>query len=868
MPQRSNLPAQTFTTGAIQAWRPRSVLLADIGGGIWGGEELSRDNIALGDVVVAEHLHYYELVKVTGAGRPPRYVNWLQPSSRLSDTARHLDDVDPSWRNGLTVDRPDSSQPRMAFGEICCGDKLLADEHAEEAQRLVGTYDKALAVDMETVGVAHALNEAVDGGFAVNFAALRGISDFMDREGNQGARDRWKLAASDAAVTAAIAVISSTPALDTAIPPDERALTEATAAQLQGDYRLDGQPYRSTLQAGTESFSSNDAPAVATSVRRAVIVGQAGSGKTSILVRATAAHQNPLEPFGVLVDLKRWQPDWSTYLSDRPVGEEMRSALDGLLRASIVSVGVDVLERIIERRGALLCVDGLNEVPFAQVGRPILTLLDEVVRAYPRLNVLVTDRTGSAYDEMGWRALRVLPLDDREVDHVVTQTFGHEAVGAADTYPLLRIPFFLDRAVKANDLEHASRADALRAFLAGPVGLNDDELDKLAKLAFDAYASDHRRTLAPQIVGETLGEQRLATLLEAGVLLGDEDAVRFDHQLEHDYLAARHLADDAGLWTPSVFDALTFRAASFDAISMALEMQSQLGDRDALLRKVYDWNWRATVAAMAAVERDGAPCAATELRFALLAVIAEKRFDEVQGTAGRASEHLSRFPGAEPAAFAAAGSLERIIEIVAAFQPGSEWFERWRAMFCRMPVTDLTEDELEPIAGIDPVEGWTMANTARRFSEAGDRSLQVRGIYTSRPAQTAQDRTVRWRAVHVLGAWPSIENLQLLVRALADDDEWVVYGAVRSIVEISIIGSDQALQDACIQALQGVLADLADEPLSQIAWAAMHRKAGEEHAERIRPLLAQILEMQVTAAGRERWTSRIERFEEYWAVQQ
>jgi hypothetical protein len=65
---RSNQPAQDTANRLIRGWAPRVLLVSDIGGGIHGGGSDSRDGIRLGDVVYANNLEYYELVKETPSG--------------------------------------------------------------------------------------------------------------------------------------------------------------------------------------------------------------------------------------------------------------------------------------------------------------------------------------------------------------------------------------------------------------------------------------------------------------------------------------------------------------------------------------------------------------------------------------------------------------------------------------------------------------------------------------------------------------------------------------------------------------------------------------------------------------------------------
>jgi len=81
---------------------------------------------------------------------------------------------------------------------------------------------------------------------------------------------------------------------------------------------------------------------------------------------------------------------------------------------------------------------------------------------------------------------------------------------------------------------------------------------------------------------------------------------------------------------------------------------------------------------------------------------------------------------------------------------------------------------------VDSVIGWTMANVAKR-ALVEQQDVVTLGDWLAEP-----NPTVRWRVVHVLGAYPSARNMALLTSALDHDDDMNVrYGAVRSLIELA-----------------------------------------------------------------------------------
>jgi nucleoside phosphorylase len=201
---RSNGPAFEAADAMLRAWRPRHFVVADIGGGF-----VDRDDIQLGDVVVASDIKYFEVEKQVphGPARPREYPI-QQPSTGPRDSFGSLSSWKPDWYRKAGLMRPKSAQrrtPKVLPGQIVCGEKLLTDPDSDLVKRLVVTFDKALAVDMESAGVGRALLARQREGIFCEFTVLRGISDFIDKldDDNQAVRDNWKPYAARVAVLAA-----------------------------------------------------------------------------------------------------------------------------------------------------------------------------------------------------------------------------------------------------------------------------------------------------------------------------------------------------------------------------------------------------------------------------------------------------------------------------------------------------------------------------------------------------------------------------------------------------------------------------------------------------------------------------------------
>ena len=138
----------------------------------------------------------------------------------------------------------------------------------------------------------------------------------------------------------------------------------------------------------------------------------------------------------------------------------------------------------------------------------------------------------------------------------------------------------------------------------------------------------------------------------------------------------------------------------------------------------------------------------------------------------------------------------------------------------------------------------------------------VRVLYREHPKSTPEHRTIRWRIVHTLGAWPSQDNAQLLLEALGDEHVWCRYGAVRSLVEMAARTTDPNLRQRILSSLSERWRRLDSEPLSQLAWASRYETADAEWPAAIQPLIEEVRDAQ-QGEERERWERRFENFRRY-----
>ena len=94
-----------------ERFRPEFILLSGIAGGV--GE---RDSVALGDVIVADHVEGYEIQKFEAGRRMTRRIALDHPSKYLRETIAHRVRSSDDWKHRIAVERPEEGNPKVIVG--------------------------------------------------------------------------------------------------------------------------------------------------------------------------------------------------------------------------------------------------------------------------------------------------------------------------------------------------------------------------------------------------------------------------------------------------------------------------------------------------------------------------------------------------------------------------------------------------------------------------------------------------------------------------------------------------------------------------------------------------------------------------------
>lgn len=208
-----NLTAATLTERVLTWLDPEAVLLVGVTGGLKG-------DVEIGDVVVATKVYSIHGGKQTPDGFLVQPEAW-QASQRLEQSARDA--------------LGDTTDFKAYFEPIVLSDVILADRKTELAQHIRTHYDDAVAIEMESAGVIHAVHLADETGALI----VRGISDKADPDKFVEDKARSQARAATNAAAAAVAILrelapnptpqrDSTPAPILRIPKEDATLIRTT----------------------------------------------------------------------------------------------------------------------------------------------------------------------------------------------------------------------------------------------------------------------------------------------------------------------------------------------------------------------------------------------------------------------------------------------------------------------------------------------------------------------------------------------------------------------------------------------------------------------------------------------------------------
>ncbi len=155
------------TQKAIQHFRPSIIVCMGIAGGV--------KDVDLGDVVVATKAYGYESGKETKDG-PVIRPNVLTYDREIIELARTIS-RDDGWKKRL---RTSGQDPKVVFGPIASGDKVIASTESPIYKILKQSYNDTTALEMEAIGFA----EAVQDHREIRSMNIRGVSDLLDNKTN------------------------------------------------------------------------------------------------------------------------------------------------------------------------------------------------------------------------------------------------------------------------------------------------------------------------------------------------------------------------------------------------------------------------------------------------------------------------------------------------------------------------------------------------------------------------------------------------------------------------------------------------------------------------------------------------------------
>lgn len=212
---RSNVPVSADVTDFMEDLRPQILILLGVAGGLCEHGNVGRDGIRPGDVLFADQVSYVEFLKIeNGATRMRSYAvdhpseplrkNVCMPISKSFKVRDQLDGAPQP---------PDLDAPcKIHIGGIVSGDKVFGNVRSAIQRELLEPFDKPLAVDMESIGMARAVCHG-RGSFWYHprYIIVRGISDLVAEDENNAQRAQWKAFAAHAAALVARKFVQTLP---------------------------------------------------------------------------------------------------------------------------------------------------------------------------------------------------------------------------------------------------------------------------------------------------------------------------------------------------------------------------------------------------------------------------------------------------------------------------------------------------------------------------------------------------------------------------------------------------------------------------------------------------------------------------------
>jgi hypothetical protein len=512
--------------------------------------------------------------------------------------------------------------------------------------------------------------------------------------------------------------------------------------------------------------------------------GRGVSAKTVTLLRAI---RRTLESgmLPIYVDLRQWSGQAYTEWKETYKGQSERA--DFILRRfAIPRINPSELELSVPGIKKYLFIDSLNEVT-SSVGQEIILALDDFITFNFDVSLIIADRLvrRDLPRTERWQLASTLPLEDDEIKSQLKMGLGSTEEfdrAGSSVKTLLSTPYFLDSLLRKRYTDFAE-------YFLKNASLTNDELSLSGRAAYKMYEIYRSRTFPLKAFEEYSTSEVIRKLIEAGSLCVEGNLSYFNHHLTHDFLAAFYLSQNKSTWNRDAFDVISFRASSFDALAIALEQLKNSDEADLFVRRIYDWNPYSPAYSVAEGIRHGNSHVSEEMIIVLLAMLVERRADLLLNTIRAANDALYLFPDEYGRPFTESKSLRGLVDFLYTFKSEKKWFVEWRDIFAQGRLVDKAD--LHLLQDEDSVLGWTYTNVLRRTNLSPEGQGEIRAL------SNHEHPSIRWRAVHVLGAFPDRRNLLILTERLdKDSDNWVRYGAMRSLIEMAARADDEIRNEA------------------------------------------------------------------------
>ena len=542
-----------------------------------------------------------------------------------------------------------------------------------------------------------------------------------------------------------------------------------------------------------------------------------------------------------------------------------------LLAMSKISLNVDFLNNIEDEK--YFIVDGLNEISSGEFGgnavRKILIAVEEYVRNH-FLNspIIVTDRIPNRGFTDSYYSIKLETMNEMEVKQIIDGKFQDGKYDSLNskTKEILSIPYFLDQSLKSNNPELVTETKAIENFFKMYVGLEEEAINLISESMFQLSGTRGTLRFNAENFEELTGSETYQNLLQTETLvLSPDDSVRFQHQLQQEYLISRYLSLHQEKWNVLGFDVSTLRANSIETLFMTLEQLPNKELTDKFLMSVFDWNWPAAIKCIGVLESGETENYSQSTLAAIISLVAQKRFDPIQGTARYAQVLLSEIKNDLCEKMLSSKSFDDVISIVNASSSNENWFLQWKELFGMDSSQTPVDATVMMIKSSESLIGWTAANVFKALNLSDVHQGQLRMIYHDLLEDEQEKNTVRWRIVHSLGSFPSKENYELLFSALNDPYHWTRYGAARSLIEMAAKSDDSDIRASVITHIGKKFKEMDSAVMEEIGKASMYHGAFGDWENSIRPLLEEIGNFLEEELTQREWKKIMKRFNDgFW----